>query len=41
MEVVKYCEYCGKPMTEREVKDFRTLCERCYHSEYYFNDYID
>ena len=31
----KYCEYCGKPLTESDVEDFGTLCERCYNKEYY------
>ena len=27
--IARYCEYCGKPMTESDVEDFGTLCERC------------
>lgn len=33
--IAGYCEYCGKPMTESDVEDFGTLCERCYMKEYY------
>lgn len=33
--IAGYCEYCGKPMTENDVEDFGTLCERCYMKEYY------
>lgn len=32
---IRYCDYCGAPMSESDVEDFRTLCERCYHKEYY------
>ena len=34
-KVIQYCEYCGASMTESDVNDFGTLCERCYHKEYY------
>ena len=33
--IAGYCEYCGKPMTESDIEDFGTLCERCYMKEYY------
>ena len=33
--VVRYCEYCGKPMSESDVNDFGSLCETCYMKEYY------
>lgn len=33
--IAGYCEYCGKPMTESDVEDFGTLCEKCYMKEYY------
>ena len=33
--VVRYCEYCGKPMSESDVNDFGSLCESCYMKEYY------
>lgn len=36
--IVAYCEYCGNPMNESDVEDFGTLCERCYHKEYYDDD---
>ena len=36
--VVRYCEYCGKPMSESEVNDFGSLCESCYMKEYYEED---
>lgn len=35
MEIVRYCAYCGAPMTESDEEDFGTLCERCYTKEYY------
>lgn len=34
-EIVRECEYCGKPMTRSEVNDFGSLCEECYMREYY------
>lgn len=34
-EIVRHCEYCGKPMTRSEVNDFGSLCESCYMKEYY------
>lgn len=34
-EVVKYCEYCGAPMTRSDVNDYGSLCEQCYMKEYY------
>lgn len=34
-QYVRYCEYCGKPMTESEEEDFGSLCEKCYTKEYY------
>ena len=37
----KYCEYCGKPLTESDIEDFGTLCERCYTKEYYGRDEVD
>ena len=33
--VVRYCEYCGKPMSASDVNDYGSLCERCYMREYY------
>ena len=33
--VVRYCEYCGKPMSVSDVNDFGSLCETCYMKEYY------
>ena len=36
--VVRYCEYCGKSMSESEVNDFGSLCESCYMREYYEED---
>ena len=36
--VVRYCEYCGKPMSESDVNDFGSLCESCYMKEYYEED---
>ena len=35
INIVRECDYCGKPMTESETEDFGTLCERCYMKEYY------
>ena len=35
INIVRECDYCGKPMTESEAEDFGTLCERCYMKEYY------
>lgn len=32
---VRYCEYCGKPMSESDVNDYGSLCEQCYMKEYY------
>ena len=32
---VAYCDYCGKPLSESEVNDYGSLCERCYMKEYY------
>lgn len=40
-KIVAHCEYCGAPMTESDVNDFGTLCERCYHKEYYGQDNED
>lgn len=34
-ETVKYCEYCGAPMTRSDVNDYGSLCEQCYMKEYY------
>ena len=34
-EIVRYCEYCGKPMTRSDVNDYGSLCESCYMKEYY------
>ena len=34
-EIVRHCDYCGKPMTRSDVNDYGTLCERCYIKEYY------
>ena len=34
-ETVRYCDYCGKPMTRSDVNDYGTLCESCYMKEYY------
>ncbi len=34
-EVVRECEYCGKPMTRSEVNDYGCLCESCYMKECY------
>lgn len=34
-EIVRHCEYCGKPMSRSDVNDYGTLCERCYMKEYY------
>ena len=36
--VVRYCEYCGKPLSVSDVNDFGSLCERCYMREYYEED---
>ena len=36
--VVRYCEYCGKPMSESYMNDFGSLCETCYMKEYYEED---
>ena len=36
--VVRYCEYCGKPMSASDVNDFGSLCESCYMKEYYEED---
>ena len=33
--VVRYCEYCGKPMSASDVNDYGSLCETCYMKEYY------
>ena len=33
--IAGYCEYCGKSMTESDVEEFGTLCEKCYMKEYY------
>lgn len=33
-EIVRRCEYCGKPMTRSEVNDTGSLCESCYSREY-------
>lgn len=33
--VVRYCAYCGRPMTPSDVNDYGTLCESCYMKEYY------
>jgi len=35
-----YCEYCGKELSDSDINDFGTLCERCYMKEYYNQDYI-
>lgn len=40
-KIISYCEYCGKPLTESDVEDFGTLCERCYNKEYYDRDEVD
>ena len=38
----RYCEYCGTLLTESDVEDFGTLCERCYNNkEYYGMDNVD
>ena len=34
-EIVRYCEYCGRPMTRSDVNDYGSLCESCYMKEYY------
>ena len=34
-EIVRSCEYCGKPMTRSDVNDYGSLCESCYMKEYY------
>lgn len=34
-EIVRHCDYCGKPMSRSDVNDYGTLCERCYMKEYY------
>ncbi len=34
-EIVRYCAYCGKPMSRSDVNDFGSLCENCYLKEYY------
>lgn len=34
-EVVRHCEYCGKPMSRSDVNDYGSLCETCYMKEYY------
>ena len=34
-EIVRTCEYCGKPMTRSDVNDYGSLCETCYMKEYY------
>ena len=33
--VVRYCEYCGRPMTPSDVNDYGSLCESCYMKECY------
>lgn len=34
-EIVRNCEYCGRPMTRSDVNDYGSLCEACYMKEYY------
>lgn len=34
-EIVRHCDYCGKPMSRSDVNDYGELCERCYMREYY------
>ena len=34
-EVVRHCDYCGKPMSRSDVNDYGSLCETCYMKEYY------
>ena len=34
-DTVRYCEYCGRPLTRSDVNDYGSLCERCYMKEYY------
>ena len=34
-QIVRHCEYCGKPMTPSDVNDYGSLCEQCYMKEYY------
>lgn len=41
MEVVKYCENCGRPLTEKDIEKGETLCRDCRNREYYFNDYLE
>lgn len=36
---VAYCDYCGEPLSESDVNDYGTLCERCYMKEYYDEEY--
>lgn len=33
--VVRYCDYCSRPMSVSDVNDFGSLCETCYMKEYY------
>ena len=35
---VRECDYCGRDMTESDVNDYGSLCERCYMREYYGED---
>ena len=37
--VVRYCEYCGKPLSVSDVNDFGSLCETCYMKEYNDEDW--
>lgn len=34
-EIVRYCDNCGRGMTESDVNDYGSLCESCYNEEYY------
>lgn len=34
-KTVRYCDHCGRGMTESDVNDYGSLCENCYNEEYY------
>lgn len=34
-KTVRYCDHCGREMTESDVNDYGSLCENCYNEEYY------
>lgn len=37
-DIVRHCEYCGRPMTESDVNDYGSLCEDCYRKEYEYDE---